>query len=678
MISDELDEEIKVINKCENLSEEYTIYFQQEIIKNNMELLSIKKADEKFITNIKIKEDYLIFLSTKTSKNLSEINPNNEKNIKIIGFEITIIKLNYKKGDNVDDKEEININIPLKEPKLIPYKTIYNQKYFFYDFIKINDIKNYLHIYAFDQLHIFKIYQKENQLKYNKIELKKFNEKTKVLYLGEYFKSEENKLEISLLLKPMNNFLFLQIDTDEKNLKTVEKLYEFNDKKYKNILYKFIRSYCGMFLFFEKETNKKYIIYKEENNENNTEILIKEVQISILDNNIKENFFYYLYNISNKLYLISELSQETDEDINSNFIVLAIFCLFYDKEKDIYNSQLIQKIIIKNEGGIKDYNITINSLNYLSIQINDILFCVHLDQNSSVDVINKYYLNFNNLQILRNVFDKSNDCGISLSYIKDKFYISKFYDDKENFLNGKCIINYESINNENSDEKIDEKDYSTERKTNEKDEITKIIDKLLNKNDENKNITIERKKENDEQKEEELSNGIKTKIENYIDRIINDRIKINNEKYELIKKDFNNRFEMIRKDIELQEKENEKLGEEIKNILNHISELKKVKNISNNDNEEDDKEKEENTKNYNFKNFTNKNDFLNYLQFNSLRQLNQMKMMNQYNLMNLEGFYNPMQFNEQMFPQLFQFNKRMMNQGNYLFKNKNIKKNEFH
>ena len=74
------------------------------------------------------------------------------------------------------------------------------------------------------------------------------------------FKPEENILEIELLLKPMNTFLFLGIDTNEKGSKIIEKEYEIKYKKAKKILNRFMRSYCGSFLFSDKETKKNYII----------------------------------------------------------------------------------------------------------------------------------------------------------------------------------------------------------------------------------------------------------------------------------------------------------------------------------------------------------------------------------------------------------------------------------
>ena len=510
-------------------------------------------------------------------------------------------------------------------------------------------------------MHIYKIYLKDNQLKYNKIELKKFSEKTKVLYLGEYFKVSENLLEIALLLKPMNNFIFLQIDTEEKCTKITEKKYEFKNAKYKNLLYKFIRSYCGMFLFSEKETNKKYIIYKKEKDENTDEILLKEVQIDLLDSNTKENYFYYLYNISNKLYFISELPQEKNEENNYNYITLGIFYLTFNDQNDKYNSQIIQKIKIKNEGRIKDYNITINTLKYISIQMNEKLLFIHLDQNSSVDMVNKFSLNLKNLQILTNVFDKSSEWSISLSYIKDKFYLSKFLEDKENCSNGKCILDYKPSKKENISKSIEEKVDQFIQKENENLDINDIIEKVLNKNGLKEKISTA------EQSSKDSSNEIKVKIEGYIDNIIKERIEINNEKIEMLKKDYEKRYEMIREDIVSQEKDNENLENEVKELLIRVSKLEKIKD----NNGEDEKEKEgESNKNLNYKNVPNKTDFLSYLQFNSLRQFNQMKMMNQFNMMNMEGFYNQFPFNESMYKQFFQYNKKMMNQGNFNFKNK--------
>ncbi len=144
------EEDIKIINKCDKISEDYALNFQQEIKDNNLEEIFLRQMDEYRISNIKIKEDFIIIISTKISKNLLEANPNDKK-LNIIGFDIRLINLNLKNG-----KKEININIPLKEAKSTANNNLLN-KYFFYDFIKIDDSKSYLHIYIFGQLHIYKI-----------------------------------------------------------------------------------------------------------------------------------------------------------------------------------------------------------------------------------------------------------------------------------------------------------------------------------------------------------------------------------------------------------------------------------------------------------------------------------------------------------------------------------------
>ena len=646
------EEDIRVINTSEHLSEDYTLFSKLEITNNNLKELLINKGDEYRTSNFKIKEDFIIIISTKFSNNKS-LTHLNDKNLIIDGFNIRIINLNLTKENN-DDKKEISILIPLKEPKIISNNNLF--KYFFYDFIKIDESKSYFHVYVLGQLHIYKIYIKENQLKYNKIELKKFNEKTKVLYLGECFKPEENILEIELLLKPVNTFLFLVIDTNEKGGKIVEKEYEVKDKNAKKILNKFMRSYCGSFLFSEKETKKNYIINVEEND---GEIQIKEAEINIVDDS-----FYYLNNISNKLYLISELTPEKLDEINDPFIVLGIFYLYNDEEKDRYNSQLIQKIMIKNIGGIKEHNININALNYISVQIGENLFFIHLNKKSSVDVIHKIYLNSSNLQLSNIKSEKLDNCSIILSNINSKIFLSTFYDNNENINKGKCIINYDTITIKDNEEdnkvkideeksEIDEKESNTES---DKEEIIKIKKNIMN-----------------------------LKIDDYIDKVVKEKVKIGNEKIEELKKEYEIKFEMIQQDINLQEKENEKLENNIKDLLIKISDIQQqmnnndkikedikenVNSISNSNNNYDKK------KTFKFKNDEmNLNQYSNLKYWNQISQINPMKMLNPYYLMKTDNLLinSPMSLNDSRVFQLLKQKKNSLNQGNICFKNNNNK-----
>lgn len=652
------EEDIRVINYSENLSEDYTLFSRQEITNNNLEELLINKTDEYRISNIKTKEDFIIVISTKISNNKS-VTHSNDKNINIDGFNIKIINLNLQKEENNDDKKEINIIIPLKEAKIIANNNLF--KNFFYDFIKIDDFKSYLHVYVFGQLHIYKIYKKDNQLKYNKIELKKFNEKTRVLYLGEYFKPEENILEIELLLKPMNTFLFLEIDTNEKGSKIIEKEYELKGNKVKKILNRFIRSYCGSFLFSEKETKKKYIINKEEND---SEFQIKEAKINIAD-----DFFYYLFSTSNKLYLISELPPEKLDEINEHYIVLGIFYLFYDEEKDIYNSHLIQKIMIKNIGGIKEYNININTLNCISVHIGENLFFIHLNKKTSVDAINKIYLNSNNLQLSNIIPDKSNNCCILLSYMNTKLFLSIFYDNNDNINKGKCILNYDTITCEDNEEDIKEKE----------DEEKSEVEEKESNNESEKEEIIKIK-----EKKTTIINDMNSKIDDYIDKIIKEKVKKISGKIEELKKEYEIKFEMIHQDIYLQEKENEKLKNNVKDLIVRISEIEQQ--INKDKNKEDDKEyANNNNNNYDKrKTFKFKNDEMNFNQYNNLKYWNQMsqinmKMINPYYLMKPENLLmnNQMNLNDSRIYQLLKQKQNSLNQGNYYFKNNINNKTEF-
>ena len=249
------DDDIKVINSINTLSSlSYKTNTLPELLKEKLEQIMPNENNyDRCISQIKLIANFIIIITSKISKNIPEPN-----SIKVLGYEISIIKIDLNPGE---EKTQINISLPLKEPKIIASKHFIVNKYFFCDFLKISEDKNYFLIHIFEQLHIYKIYVKENQLKYNKVELKKFNEKTKALYLGEYFDKNKNVVEFEFILKPMNNLLILEINLDDKSQKIEEKIYEF-ENIYKNIFHKFYKSYCGKFLFTGKEKDKNYLIYR--------------------------------------------------------------------------------------------------------------------------------------------------------------------------------------------------------------------------------------------------------------------------------------------------------------------------------------------------------------------------------------------------------------------------------
>ena len=645
------DNEIKVINNFDNLLPTYKTNIFLELLKNNLEQIVVKETSQekcdRFVSNVKLIENFIIIISTKTSKNLSELN-----SIKILGFEISIIKLNLNPGE---EKSEINISIPLKDPKIITNKNFLVQKYFFSDFIKVSEEKNYFHICVFEQLHIYKIYIKDNQLKYNKIELKKFNEKTKVLYLGEYFNKKENILEIDLLLKPNNNLLILEINTDEKSQKIEEKIYDFKNNqiiKYsnKNIFHKFLRSFCGKFLFTEKETDKKYLIYRE-----NDEMIIKQVNLDILNNNeANSNYMNFLYTYEDKIFLLAELPKQNEEE--DGYIILGIFNLVFNGEQDIYDPKLIQKIMFRNEEGIKDYSININMEKDISIQIGDTLLYIQLGKNSSVEKIFKLNTNGKELEISKFICVKYENWFILLSFLKENLFISKYNIGECDDIENNCVINYDFKElMVNCEEKLEE--------NNNKDNKEQEIDIIIKENNRNEKYSSEKLQD------------IIINLNDYMDKIINDRIDQNYKKFESIKENFEKKFEMIEQDILAQKKENEKLEKSLDEILNKICELNgnnnDQKSSANSDSNSIDCDIN-NLKNINemFKSSNSfpKNDNINFMPF--MKRMNTMRMIQPFNFFGNEKlFNNPLIMNDPRIAQLF--NTGYMNQGNNFFQMKN-------
>ena len=640
------ESEIKVINNSINLLPTYKTNIIPELLQDKLEPIIPKENNQgrgdRFISNIKLIENFIIIISTKTSKNLSELN-----SIKILGFEISIIKLNLNPGE---EKQEINITIPLKEPKVITNKNLSVQKYFFSDFIKVSENKSYFHICVFDQLHIYKIYIKDNQLKYNKIELKKFNEKTKILYLGECFNKDENMVEIDLLLKPLNNLMVLEINADDNKMQKIEeKIYEFkniqnNEYNNKNIFHKYLRSFCGKFLFTEKETDKKYLIYRD-----NNDMVIKHVNLDILEkNNIgNNNYINFLYTFEKELYLLAELPKENEDE--DRYIILGIFNLIYNEEKDIYESILTQKILINNEGRNNSYFININMDNDISIQTSESLTYIQLGKNSSVEKIYKINTNAKELQISKINCVKFDQWLILLSFIKEDIYVSKLKKDDLNYVEKNCISNYEGKQNMKDNEKVDKENEMKEKDVDNNNKINNEQDIINSK---------------DEKYSNEILGTITIKLNNYIDKIINDRIEQNYLKIESIKQEYENKLELIEQDILAQKKENEKLEKSLDEILNKIGEFDGSnkeniitnENIINND--------LNNMKNWN-EMLKTKNEMNNFLPF--IRRFNTMKMMYPYNFFGAENMLkNQMAMNDPRFAQFLQ--NGFMNQGNIFHK----------
>ena len=89
------------------------------------------------------------------------------------------------------------------------------------------------------------------------------------------------------------------------------------------------------------------------------------------------NFSNYLFTCENDLYLLLELPKENENE--DGFIILGIFNLYYNKDKDMYEAKLIQKILVRNKEGNKDYSIKIIMNKDILIQTGENLLYIQLD-----------------------------------------------------------------------------------------------------------------------------------------------------------------------------------------------------------------------------------------------------------------------------------------------------------
>ena len=659
------EEKLEIINYKKDISEVYKI--------NSLEVKSFeqKKLLKEPIKNIidrKIIDDYIIICYVKI-KNEIELGMSECKEVILNGFFITIIKSNSEEEKN---PEMININIPIKKELKISKKKFYSHRYYFSDFITIDESKNYLIVCLQEQIHIYRIYLKDSLLKYNKISMKAFDKKTNVLYLGSNIKS--NILEIATLLKPKNKFHFISIFTNDVNKKLDEEEYSLNEK-YNNILSKYKKSSCGKFIFIHKETNQKYIVYKENNKINLKELLSNKIW---QNEKSDENKYYQIFNIENTNYLIAELPE------NNNYVTLGIYDIFLNKEKNEYlDVNLIQKIKIKTEENYKGSKvININSSNKLFICLDNNLYIIHLDKNGFAGIINKYILKISNLELIG--YEKIKDLCLFLNFNKEEIGISKFQDKMLKLIkSGKCKL---ESKNENEQAQINtnyiiQSDENNEKEENKIENIEpkgKIEKEIFHK------VDAGDKDEEDEDKNEE---DYESDMKKMITEIINNRIEKHKKNLEKIKKENDKKIKMIQEEIKFQNKEDEKMEQKLNGILKRIKKLQDI--IQNNDNDDGEKEELNNTKfnnkknnnnNYNIQNQNLNQNLYNLMnnsqiQYNNYRQINQQQMINQLLHNNPQISINdPRIIN--MLQQIQQRN--MKTQPNYLLQN-NINNNiKFH
>ena len=695
------DDAFQISNYIEGLTEEYKMNSQEEIVKDDLEILfDEEEMKDKIIANTKIKDEYIIMTSVKI-KNIIDYENQNVKDISLTGFVITIVKYDLKK--DISKNQKIDINLQIKGEKIISKKNFFNQSFYYLDFISDIDTKKYLILYIFDQLHIFKIYIKDDKLKYNKIKMKNFSN-AKIIYLGSYVRKQENILEICLLLKPSNIFNFIPIDISEKNSKLNEKNYTIR-KENENILVKFVirRTCFDKFILIDKKENQNYIICRDDNKK---EIVPKRILLDkILGHEIIGKEILYLFNIEGKMFLIVEMPNNKDESGNLNYISFGICQVISDKDK--YNLELIQQIKIKNEGQ-NNYNINAHFPNMISISFNKTIIFINIDKKGSVDNINRLQLSLGDVNISRYYYEKSNEINIFLFFVdENKIFLSKITDVFEKL--GKCKKEYlkddedkdankkENIiievtdntgieNSENiKEQKKDKKDKKEKKEKKEKKKKTKIDDDNLAEN----------------VVEEESENNVKDYLNRIIKETIEGRMEYNMRKIEEMKNENDRKLKLIKDDIDSQNKDIEILEQNINQILLRIKKINEMKNNNNDDEEEEEEEKEfnnskkkyeKNSHHIHNRNYINKQNYQNnqnnnIMKSNQMNQINQMnnfrqlsplqqqQLINQFNIPNQNVLLlNNNALSQQRILQLFQQQQQqrnIINQGNYYFPNNN-------
>ena len=595
--------EIQIFNFNNKLREDYKLNKQVKIEKENLEELLDNDTSENIRINAKIIENFIIIITVKV-KNKLELETKNAKNIELNCFNIMIIKYDHKTNNN----QKISINIPIKGEKIIAKNNFFNSKFYFFDLACIDNSKCFFILYCFDQLHFFKLYEKDDKLKYNKIKIKNFNTETKVVYLGHNILKEKDILEIGLLLKPANNFYFIPIDTTDENKKLEEKEIIIDNEEYKSILKKIKRSNCGIYVITNKENNLNYIASKGNGNDN--QIDIKELIFNQKDIDI--NFkIIHLFKIIDKLFIIVDNTKIEDEN---KYLTFEIYDIFLKGDVNKYYAELLQRIKIKSKGEIKEYNININSSNNISINCGEKLYLIHLDDNGLISTINVFEIESNSLQIEKYYYDKYQDIILLIFLTEKKIFYSKFCDEFNK--------NIKYVSNEN---KIEENQ--------EEKKFEEIKEQEFNNN---KNIINENKINNNEiQKDSELSNIIEGKKNNKYKIEIEIEKNVEKNKNQIINlvKEQSKKLKIIKKNLNSKKEDIRNLENRYKYLSQIIIKLKKRKNENNDDYNEDIEAKGQYINNYN--DYNDNYSYYNMYNNGMENHYNQMDLMNQMNQHNL-------------------------------------------
>ena len=404
--------------------------------------------EELIISNIKEKDDLTLVVFHK----IIQLDKTKIKYKKLI---IRIIKeLQHDKSIDIEitNDTELNINDFL----------ILN--FLYYDIFKVNEQVYFFFIFLFNNFYIYKIYEKEdNKLYYEILNIKnnsnyKIEESNTHLLLGNSIYND-NILEYAFLEKPKNNFLYLIFNLNSINIENNFVECKINIRNLdKNILDKFkLKKFWRGFnndKFIFIEGKKFYMIAKDQDD---SRMQIYPFEINYENTKILPNKVTFLVKILDKTYIIVDMSKLGNFNKN-NQAILFIFEIYYDVEKNIINTKIIQEIYININSKDGNFYSNLISTNKLMIIDDQMIYYIILNNNCLVDYVylinkkdpkilpRKYNLNSDN-EFIRLYIMNSKKCCFSCTQINIKERENNYNNNKKKKIIDINLNNYNSYIN---------------------------------------------------------------------------------------------------------------------------------------------------------------------------------------------------------------------------------------
>ena len=377
----------------------------------NIKIKTFKESDENYeIFPVKQIEGEFINFSYEKELSLSHISDKDEYTLiilhqtkKVDNNNINYIKLNAKISKWLENGQIAKISIEIRNEKLIQIKE-FNMNFFYFDLEKIDEKTAFLFIFLFNQAYYYKICEKENNLDYIELKAKStdndINKSYTYLFVGNSIYNE-NILEYVFLEKPKNYFLYFLFDlssieknSSELNLKIIKR------RLVKNIPEKFTpkKFWRGLnndkFVFIEGKSF--YMILKDNNEEAN--MLIYPFEISYENNKIFPDRVHrvpFLIKIMNKMYIMIDFSKIEKTNSNYKQVILVSFEIYFDSEKNMYKTNMLQKIYININSNDGKYDLNRISANKILIIDDYTIYFIILNDNFLVKNIYQF-LKLNN------------------------------------------------------------------------------------------------------------------------------------------------------------------------------------------------------------------------------------------------------------------------------------------